>query len=85
MLVPAGFTAMPDGRHSEVLVAATPLVTVLEQVPLPAMVLMTPVANTTSRTTLLPVSAMYRLPAPSTATPVGASSSALLAGPLSPL
>ena len=38
----------------------------------------------TTRTRLLSVSAMTRLPAPSTATPAGWSSSALVAGPPSP-
>ena len=38
-------------------------------VPLPATVMMSPVALTTSRITLLPVSAMNRSPAASTATP----------------
>ena len=42
-------------------------------------------AGVTSRTRSLPMSAMNRSPAASTATPIGESSSAAVAGPPSPL
>ncbi len=49
------------------------------------MVMMSPVALTTSRITLLSASEMNRSPAESTATLLGLFSSAAVAGPLSPL
>lgn len=52
-------------------------------VPFPATVVITPFA--TLRMRLLPVSATYRLPAESMATPSGAFNWALVAGALSPL
>ncbi len=62
---------------------AGPLSPLKPVVPFPATVVITPFE--TLRMRLLPVSAMYRLPAESTATPSGPFNSALVAGPLSPL
>ena len=81
---PAASTATPRGSSSSASVAG-PLSPLYPRVPLPATVMMSPVAFTTSRITLLPSSAMNRSPAASTATPYGEYSSASVAGPLSPL
>ena len=54
-----------------------------QHVPLPPTVVITPFA--TLRMRWLSVSAMYRLPAESTATRLGVCNWALTAGPLSPL
>jgi hypothetical protein len=64
---------------------AGPPLPVSPQMPVPATVVMMPVAAETLRTAQLLVSAMNRLPERSTAIPVGKSSLALLAGPWSPV
>ena len=76
-------TATPMGLLSIALVAMPPS-PLKPAVPLPAIVLMVPAALT-NRMRLLPTSAMYRLPAPSTFIPTGAFNSAVVAGPPSPL
>ncbi len=84
--LPAASTATPVGEYSSALVAGPPSPE-RPKAPLPATVLMTP-AGDTSRTRLLPWSAMKRSPAASTANPTGLParlSSAAVAGPPSPL
>ena len=53
--------------------------------PVPAIVVIVPVVAATKRMRFPPVSATYRLPAPSTATPCGECSRAAVAGPPSPV
>jgi hypothetical protein len=67
--LPDPSTAMPTGTESCALVAAPPSPE-KPWVPLPAIVVMIPPAETL-RIRLLPVSEMKRLPDPSTATPEG--------------
>src|SRR6266705_3023330 len=67
--LPAGSTATPLGSYNEAEVAGPPSPS-NPCLPLPAMVLMIP-AVLTLRIRLLPSSAMYTLPAGSTATPRG--------------
>src|ERR1041385_2197327 len=74
-------TATPYGDTSCPLVAGPPSPKPLD--PPPATVVMVP-EEETFRTRLLPVSAMMRLPAPSTATPEGWYSVPLVAAPPSP-
>ena len=69
------------GSLNSALVAG-PLSPLKPCVPFPATVVITPFE--TLRMRLLTVSAMYRLPAESTATPAGRYNWALVAGPLSP-
>src|SRR5207244_3982015 len=68
---PLGLTAIEDGLASTV------------EVPSPATVVIVPFGETL-RTRLLPLSAMYTLPAESNARPVGRFRSAEVAGPPSP-
>ena len=75
---------MPRGLLSSAAVAG-PLSPLKPAVPLPATVMMSPVDLTTSRMRLLSWSEMNTLPAESTATLLGALSSAAVAGPLSPV
>src|ERR1039457_7086736 len=77
--LPAESTATPAGKYNWALVAG-PLSP--SDAPPPATVVIPPLE--TLRMRLLNVSAMYRLPAGSTATPVGFNNWALVAGPLSP-
>src|ERR1035441_5252895 len=72
---------MPPGLITWALVAG-PLSPLNPGVPFPAMVVITPLE--TLRILWSDVSAMYRLPAESMATPVGPFNWALVAGPLSP-
>ena len=80
--LPAPSIARPPGSFSCALVAGPPSPE-KPFVPSPATVVMIP-AGKTLRMRLLPVSAMNRLPAPSTATPWRLLSCALVAGPPSP-
>lgn len=82
---PAESTATPSGPFSWALVAGppSPQPPPLQAAPSPAIRVIVP-AGDTIRTSLSPQSAMYTSPAESTATPLGALSSALVAGPLSP-
>ena len=74
------------GKHRDALVVGpAPRVRVQAAVAFPATVFMIPVAATTSRITPFAVSAMNRLPEPSTTTENGSASVALVAGPLSPV
>src|SRR5216683_1905689 len=82
---PAPLTVTPAGPFSSADVAGPPSpVWPLVPVALPAKVEMIPDEATTFWTRLLPVSAMYRSPAPLSATPPGAFSSAAVAAPPSP-
>jgi len=74
---------MPEGEANSALVAAKPSPEKPE-VPVPAIVEMTPVDAATNRMRLLPVSAMYRLPEESTATALGKLSTAAVARHPSP-
>src|SRR3990172_3741783 len=80
---PTPSTATSNGKYSWALVAAAPTPKNPE-VPLPAKVLINPVTASTRRTRWLKVSAMNTLPAPSTATPYGKYSWALVAAAPSP-
>src|SRR5437773_5198003 len=80
--LPPASPATPLGAARLALVARPPSPPKL-YVPFPATVVMMPEA-TTSRMRWLFVSAMYRLPAASTATPVGPARLAFVAGPPSP-
>src|SRR5664280_1894343 len=73
---------MPVGPNNDALVAGI-LAPLKQHVPFPATVVITP--PDTLRMRALPESAMYRLPAESTARPPGLFNCALVAGPLSPL
>ena len=73
---------MPVGLNNDALVAGI-LSPLKLGVPFPATVVITP--PETLRMRALPESAMYRLPAESTARPPGLFNWALVAGPLSPL
>jgi len=78
-------TQTPLGEWSSALVAG-PLSPLYPAVPLPATVtILPPGPPTTSRMTLLPASAMKILPEASRKTELGKLSSALVAGPLSPV
>ena len=66
--VPAVSTAMPCGSFNWALVAG-PLSPLKPRVPFPATVVITPFESL--RTRMLPESTMYRLPAESTAMPLG--------------
>src|SRR5437016_592387 len=79
--LPASSTATPNGPFNWAPVA-DPLSPLKPCAPLPATVVITPLE--TVRMRLLPQSAMYRLPAASTATAVGENNCALVAGPASP-
>ena len=68
--LPAASSAMPHGQFSVANVACPPS-PLNEPMPVPANVEMMPVDLVTRRMRLLPLSAMYKLPAASTATPVG--------------
>src|SRR5438876_10182593 len=72
------------GTLSSAAVAAPPSPANPHAPPIPATVLIAPVAAATSRITQLPLSAMKRLPAQSGATSVGKLSSAAVAEPTSP-
>src|ERR1039457_6435691 len=80
--LPAESAATPPGPANWALVAG-PLSPLKPSVPLPATVVITPFE--TLRTREFQASAMYRLPAASTATPEGQYNWARVAGPLSPL
>ena len=81
--LPLPSTATPLGKAKPALVAGAPS-PLKPEMPLPATVVMMPEVSTL-RMRLLFRSAMKRLPAPSTATPVGKAKLALVAGPPSPL
>jgi hypothetical protein len=81
--LPAASTATPWGNQILALVAGPPSPEKIA-LPVPATVVITPVAVATLRTRLFNVSAMNRLPAASNATPVGWLRLALVAGPPSP-
>src|SRR5947207_2716491 len=76
-------SATPDGELRLALVAASPSPAKLG-LPLPATVVMIPVAAVTLRIRWLELSAMYRLPLASTATPAGTLRLAFVAAPPSP-
>src|ERR1700683_4656596 len=85
--LPAPATATPDGVLRFALVPAppspqTPFVG-LQAVPVPALVVIVP-PGVSLRTRLSLASAMYTLPAPSTATPTGSLRFALVPAPPSP-
>src|SRR6266851_3426667 len=83
---PAVLSAIPPGDFSSAAVAAPPSPEDPELPDaLPATVEIVPDALAISWIRLLPVSAMYKFPAASTATPCGAASSASPAAPPSPL
>src|SRR5690242_18393489 len=73
---------MPSGVYREAAVAGPPSPE-KPYWPLPAIVVISPDGDTL-RTTLFPVSAMYRFPTESTATPSGLLRDAAVAGPRSP-
>src|SRR4051812_37171948 len=79
---PSESTATAQGLNSSALVAGPPSPK-NPAVPLPATVVMIPLAPT-FRTLLLPGSAIYKFPLASTATLCGNDSPALVAAPLSP-
>ncbi len=79
---PVPSTAIPIMSANLAVFPAPPLQPALA--PPPAIVVMIWVAPSTRRTAPLKVSVMNRSPLPSTATPVGKFSRALVAGPLSP-
>src|SRR3990172_1853797 len=81
--LPPPSTPTPYGRSSWAPVAAAPSPE-NPKVPLPAKVLINPLPASTRRTRWLEVSAMNTLPAPSTATPYGLYSWALVAAAPSP-
>ena len=81
---PAASTERPRGLSISAAVAS-PWSPVEPAVPLPATVMMSPVAATSSRIRLLFASAMNRSPAASRAMLLGAFSSAAVASPLSPV
>src|SRR5881296_1293217 len=80
---PAGSTATPTGKLNSAEVAGPPS-PLNPSLPLPAIVVMIP-AVSTLRIRRFPASAMYTLPAGSTATPLGSYNEAEVAGPPSPL
>ena len=82
--LPVASKAKPMGTLSSAAVAAPPSPANPHAPPIPATVLIAPVAAATSRITQLPVSAMKRLPAPSSTTSIGKLSSAAVAAPPSP-
>src|SRR5438105_13617107 len=91
-MIPAGSTHTPSGALRLAAIAGPPS-PAYAAVPLPATVVMipgVPVGTPGGRAATLrirwfPVSAMYRLPAPSAAAPCGNESCAVVAGPPSPL
>ena len=79
---PEASTATPNGWFNSALVAA-PLSPLKPALPVPATTVITPLF--TLRTQLFKVSAMYRLPAESRATPEGLFNGELAAEPFAPL